>query len=193
VKRLGLIGAVVVTVVVMFYRPATSQDNYDERISGLETRVAVLESGTPTAATVTIYGVVVFGDVGVDSILANGDAPLGQGLTCYYSPPPGVPRVGDLSEVVVRDESGTIVATSVLFPGIQPPAEPWTCVFTFRAQDVPRSDFYTIEVAGLPPTTVNRDDVGEGNLVEIFVGTRARPDGYDFLTPDPIVIPSATP
>ena len=38
-KRLGVI-VVVLIVVVVLYRPATSQDNYEDRIASLETRVA---------------------------------------------------------------------------------------------------------------------------------------------------------
>ena len=47
-KRLGLI-VVVLFVAVVVWRPATGQDNYEERIEDLETRVAVLE-GEPIEA-----------------------------------------------------------------------------------------------------------------------------------------------
>lgn len=48
-KRLGLV-VVVLIVAVVLNRPATSQDNYEERIASLETRVAVLEGGNRKTA-----------------------------------------------------------------------------------------------------------------------------------------------
>ena len=59
-KRLGLV-VVVLIVAVAFYRPAESRDTYGERISDLETRVAILEDGGAGGAPAgdhTIRGVV---------------------------------------------------------------------------------------------------------------------------------------
>jgi len=51
VKRLALIVGVVIVVAATFELPATGQDNHEERISSLETRVAVLEQGSLTATS----------------------------------------------------------------------------------------------------------------------------------------------
>ena len=144
-KRLGLI-VVVLMVAVVLYRPATSQDNYGERIASLETRVAVLEgSGGHTM----VGAFVVIGDA---TLITNEE---GRG------PDDGCRGVGEYagfgldSPVLVSDYfatvgEGGVVQTIAAVEGDRR----IRCEMRFRVEGLPMETTYAITVAPLASTEV---------------------------------------
>ena len=182
-KRLGLIVAVV-ALAVLLYRPATSQDNYDERIASLETRVAVLEGTPSSAATVSISGTLTFGDL-------SGASFVPVGATCVVEGDDGL-FIADTLPVVIANEAGAEIGRSELLPGQPLPTESAfdfdrveSCVFPFIVEDIPAASSYTIEIGSdpddIPPVTFSADELAQaGFRVDIAIGESA---SSDVLTP----------
>lgn len=99
-------------------------------------------------------------------------------LGYFAKPPNGAPCQGDegyddISEgaqVVVRDESGTTIATGRLEPGAYSRAE-GDCIFEFSVVGVPEADFYSVEVSNRGELTYPRDELeAAGWSVELTLG-----------------------
>jgi hypothetical protein len=152
-KRFTAALAIVSVAIVGFVAlsPASGQDRTEERLSALETRVAVLEqrvkidaiggtdaasSETP-AATYTLTGEITL---------------YGRDHSRYVTAPAcvGVGGYDDLrpgTGVTVRNQDGTIIATGALAGGVAPPTARSHCTFSFTVSDVPYSPFYSVEVS----------------------------------------------
>lgn len=143
-RILGGTSAVMLCVMVMLavWSPASSQDDYAERIADLETRVTLLEAtvaaiqeapvSTPVAETFTIEGTFVLtGRSGDDYFIStfSGDC-LGKG---------GFDDIYAGAQVRVTDEAGALLGVGELEDG--PDEE--SCDFTFSV-DVPRAGFYMV-------------------------------------------------
>jgi len=145
-RLLGGIAAVLVCVVlaVAVWSPASSQDDYADRIADLESRVTLLEASvaalqggqdapaaTPAAETFTIRG---------EFLLRGGsDAYYLSSRSGACSGRGGFDDILAGAQVRVRDQSGTLLGIGELVEG---PHEK-RCDFTFTVE-VPRSDFYMI-------------------------------------------------
>jgi hypothetical protein len=92
---------------------------------------------------------------------ANGSSCSGSGG--YADIRAGVP-------VTVRDESGTLLASSSLRDG---EVDGLRCVFTFELGDIERSDFYTFEVGRRGELTYSHDELAaNGWHVGFYLGDR---------------------
>lgn len=169
-KRLGL-GIVAIVFAVILYRPATSQDNYEERIEDLETRVTILEMGgggalapTAEAETYKLTGRLLLTggnrDVGFASELP--DRLKTEGEECD-----GNGGYSDLSvgaDVTVRGSDGDVVGTGEVVSSEavkQSNASVRQCRFNFVVENLPRSEFYSVEVAHRGEVTYSFEDLEE--------------------------------
>ena len=189
-KRLGLI-VVVLIVAVVLYRPAESRDTYGERISDLETRVAVLEGQTlptsPAGATVTITGLLPYGD-------ADGESFVPVGAKCVVEEPSGL-FLADTLPMTVTNEVGAVIGTSELLPGFSYPYSTLSvsnvCAFPFEIDGLPAAEFYTITIGfrpeDVPPVTVSAEDLElAGYRVVVPAGDLLVLEENDLLTPQPV-------
>jgi hypothetical protein len=175
VKRLGVVLVVLLVVFAAFGLPATGQDNYEERIASLETRMAVLEStpvGTVSTA-VTITGTLTYRD-------RTGGAFVPVGGNCAVEGDGGL-FLADTLPVTVTNEFGETVGESELGVGVPDPNTPsfegvTSCTFPFVVENVTASFAYTISVGfgGLPPTTVSAAELERaGFTVDVAAGDPA--------------------
>lgn len=147
-KRLGWIVAVL-ALAVLVYRPATGQDNHEERISSLETRVAVLEGQGDGR---TLYGVVTFN--GTPSINMSGPGSPCFGVGDYADLAPG-------STVTVLGDTGPAL-TATLGPGPSAPyLNPDGTLALYSPCAMP------FEVAGLVEGRGYRITFGDGRWVHV--------------------------
>jgi hypothetical protein len=70
--------------------------------------------------------------------------------------------------VTVRDEKGTVIATTQLGPGTYDPSS-HTCSFKFRVIDLDDHPFYQVEVSHRGAITESKEEVSRG--VEITLGS----------------------
>jgi len=188
--RLGLI-VVVLMVAVVLNRPATSQDNYEERIEDLEMRVAALEDQVPTrppdGATITITGLLPYGD-------ADGESFVPVGGKCVVEEPGGL-FIYDTMPVTVTNEHGKTIGTSELLPGFSYPYSTLSvsnvCAFPFEIDGVPAAEFYTITIGSrpedVPPVTVSAEDLElAGDRVVVPAGELLVLEENNLLTPQPV-------
>jgi hypothetical protein len=178
VKRIIAVLLVIscVGIIALALRPADAQDQTGDRLSALETRVSALETrvaaGTDDEATYTIHGMV----QAVVDVVAIVDGCSGFG------------NLRDLSyrrHVVVRDETGVIVALGSLEPG-QPALEGTpaptpdadgkyaACYFEYTVRDVPARNFYVITYGKkeLGGTIYSFDSMVQGGwtIFETYIG-----------------------
>lgn len=73
----------------------------------------------------------------------------------------GYSEIGNGTTVTVRGADGDIIATGSLGPGT---GSSGSCVFGFSVPDVPRSEFYTVEIAKRGPLTYSADEVESGSI-----------------------------
>jgi len=187
-----LIVAVVFAVAVAFYRPATGQDNYEERIGSLETRVAMLEraviaTASLDGATVAITGLLPYGD-------ADGESFVPIGAKCVVEEPSGL-FIVDTLPVTVTNERGETIGTSELLPGFSYPYSTLSasnvCAFPFEIDGLPAAQFYTIVIGSrpedVPPVTVSAEDLElAGYRVVVPAGDLLVLEENDLLTPQPV-------
>ena len=81
-----------------------------------------------------------------DLTLIDSDIARGNGFSCY-----GTGGYSDISgnmQVTVRDGNGNILAVGHTEPGKRPVGKysEVTCIFSFKIDKVPRSDFYSIQI-----------------------------------------------
>lgn len=76
--------------------------------------------------------------------------------------------LGPGTQVTVRNESGTVIGTTVLSKGKITTAG---CVFTFSAADIPSATFYTFDIAGIPGQPVPAAKlIADGWKVDLTLG-----------------------
>ena len=179
VKRLGLVIIALVFAGIV-YEPAASQDNYEERIGSLETRVAVLESGgtgTPAAPvraeTYKISGVfTAYGDS--SSLGLNSELP--KRLQTEDSECFGFNGYDDLhlgTSVTVSDGEGNVIGVGeVRSSEVKSEASTSrSCAFKFVVEDLPRADFYAVEVSHRGAVTFSFDELEEeGWRIQLSIG-----------------------
>lgn len=159
-------GVAVLVVAVVLARPATSQDNYEGRIAGLETRVAALEAGW-TAGPMdghVLSGVVWFGSM-------PGGLVKEQASGCW-----GMRDVADLvpgARITVSDVGGSFERTGSLRAGVPPPlTDPDGGTRNYVTCEMP------FEVAGLPEAVGYRIEFGDGRWLEVSYDDLVRWDWY---------------
>lgn len=132
----------------------------------------------------TLTGAITVGDPEGDSVITQGDA------FCFTSG--GYSDISVGAGVVVRDENDTIIATGSLDFPVSPMAG--NCTFPFRVDNLPRADFYTIEVTHRGPITYSFDELESYDwFLSLSLGDALPILDYDFLTPTPYQTPSPTP
>lgn len=140
--------------VFAFFSPATGQDRTEERLSALETRVAVLEgeAGSPARSSTSATSHTITGTITIiGQIVGSSDRTSGviepiDDTFCTGGG--GFDDIRNGASVVVRDQTGVTIATGNIGPGKPDPAFPSvTCVFPFTVLDVPQVAFYEIEVS----------------------------------------------
>ena len=115
-----------------------------------------------TSLVVLITGAVLAG-CGLGSSDISGEFTLLDGATGPASNCYGEGGYSDVKEglsVTVRNESGTILATSRLERGSLSGSR---CVFSFTVTDVARSDFYSVEVGRRGELTYSHDEMVEND------------------------------
>ena len=176
VRVLGGLSAVLLCVVlgVAVWSPATSQDNYAERIAGLEARVTILEktvealqegvvppASTPVAETYQINGTFLLGGSRDDDYYLSertGECRGKGGYDDLY--------VG--AEVRVTDESGALLGLGQL----EDAPSDRLCEFTFTVE-VPRASFYMVAAghAGREGPSFSFDEMVESDwVVDLSMG-----------------------
>jgi hypothetical protein len=140
--------AVLVVGAFVVFSPATGQDRTEERLSALETRVAVLEQRVKAGSvgeattevpetTYTLTGEISL--LGLDnSFTLTAPSCVGDG---------GYDDFREGTGVTVRDQAGAIIATGSLTGGRRPGSSGNSCAFLFTIPGVPYSAFYSVEVS----------------------------------------------
>ena len=84
----------------------------------------------------------------------------------------GYDDVREGAQVVVKDGGGKIIASTSLSSGkAARPDYTWRCQFDFAIQDVPKADFYQVEVSHRGALTYSRQDMEErGWFVALTLG-----------------------
>jgi hypothetical protein len=68
------------------------------------------------------------------------------------------------AEVIVRDEAGTIIGSGHLLAGLELPG--LGCDLPFAVDELPRANFYSIEISGRPGPTYSFDDLKAFDFLE---------------------------
>lgn len=174
-KRLIALASLLVCVaLVIAMRPAEGQDNLQDRVSALETRVAELQSiigpgtdrATSTPAVVhTISGTfTIRGDrSGVGRVIAVINERAGD-CTGYG----GFDDIGPGTAVTIRDENAVTIAVGRLSDGTWTASSNSTgrCAFSFSVPNVPDRPFYSIEVSHRGEISASREEL-EANRWQI--------------------------
>ena len=161
-KRLGLVVAVLVLAVVA-WRPVTGQDNYEERIASLETRVALLEAGTPVAASASASGTHTFkGTVTVTGSQTNlVEGTLEDDRECYGRPGSEYADLDVGLAVTVRDDTGKILAASTVGSTSSGygTGSAVVCMLEFTVEGVPDAAFYAVSLGHRGEVVFDREDL----------------------------------
>lgn len=175
-KRLGLITIpMLLLALLLAFRPAEGQDNLQDRVSALETRVATLEAQVTTSPTSprdstlhTISGkIVLTGSIGFTNHEIDASGTTCSGAGGYSDIHPG-------ADVIVQDGAGTTIALGRLGEGEWDRTEGnnGTCTISFSVGDVPDTDFYTITIGNRDGLLMSRSDLeAVGWTLEFSLGS----------------------
>ncbi len=151
-KRLIALASLLVFVaLVIAMRPAEGQDNLQDRVSALETRVAALENAlgitatpTPSATPNRLDGTVTL--VGSTAVEIRTPSPREPGTVCQ-----GAGLYSDIrakTQLRLQDDTGRVLGTGTLGHGaysVGADTEP-RCTFSFFVSQVPAHPSYTITI-----------------------------------------------
>ncbi len=166
IGKLATVAAVAGTVI----GAVIMQNSIEDRVADLETRVAVLEGTAVPQATNTAEVEAEVHDMrGWIDIIDPDNERLDIGGECQGER--GYDDLAPGADVVVSDETGLIIASGRLEDGVV--LISGDCRLPFFVADVPRANFYTIEISSRDGVTYSHAEMEGANwAIQMSIGSR---------------------